>query len=120
MVDVAQVLLARVVGRDAEDLVVAALLVGHPEHADRAAEDQAARERRLRQQHQRVERIAVLAERVLDEAVVGGVLGRGEQRAVQADAAGLVVELVLVALPLGISMKTSKSTCPPFAELSGG
>src|SRR5947199_8509734 len=42
VVDVAQVLLAWVVGRYAQDLVVAALLVGHPEHADRPAPDQAA------------------------------------------------------------------------------
>ena len=85
----------------AEHLVVAAGLVGHPEHADRAAADQAARERRLLEQHQRVERVAVLAEGVLDEAVVGRVLRRGEQRPVEPDPAGLVVDLVLVALTLG-------------------
>ena len=85
----------------AEHLVVAALLVGHPEHADGAGLDQAAGERRLLDQHERVERVAVLAERVLDEAVVGRVLGGGEQRPVEADPAGLVVHLVLVALPLG-------------------
>ena len=85
----------------AEDLVVAAGLVGHPEHADRAALDEAAREGRLLQDHERVERVAVLAEGVLDEAVVGRVGGRGEEHAVQADAAGLVVDLVLVALTLG-------------------
>ena len=47
--------------------------------------------------HQRVERVAVLAEGVLDVAVVGRVLRRGEQRPVQPHAAGLVVDLVLVA-----------------------
>ena len=98
--------------RHAEDLVVAAGLVGHPEHADRAAVDQAAGERRLLQQHQRVERVAVEAEGVLDVAVVGGVLRRGEQHPVEADPAALVVDLVLVALPLGISTSTSNSsTC---------
>ena len=51
--------------------------------------------------HQRVERVAVQAEGVLDVAVVGGVLRRGEQRPVEADPAGLVVDLVLVALTLG-------------------
>ena len=84
----------------AEHLVVAAGLVGHPEHADRAALDQAAGERGLLEQHQGVERVAVQAEGVLDEAVVGGVLRRGEQRPVEADPAALVVHLVLVALTL--------------------
>ena len=84
----------------AEHLVVAAGLVGHPEHADGAALDQAARERRLLEQHQRVERVAVEAEGVLDEAVVGRILRRGEQRAVEPDPSGLVVDLVLVALAL--------------------
>ena len=51
--------------------------------------------------HQRVERVAVLAEGVLDVAVVGGVAGGGEQHPVQPDPAGLVVHLVLVALTLG-------------------
>ena len=101
VVDVAQVLQTRVLGGHAEDLVVAAGLVGHPEHADRAAADQAAGERRLLEDHEGVEGVAVLAERLLDEAVVGRVGGRGEQRAVQADPAGLVVDLVLVALALG-------------------
>ena len=52
-------------------------------------------------EHERVERVAVLAERVLDEAVVVRVAGRGEQHAVQPDPACLVVDLVLVALALG-------------------
>src|SRR5579884_3952066 len=90
----------RVVGGDAQDLVVAALLVGHPEHADRAAQDQAAGEGRLLKQDQGVQRVAVLAERVLDVAVVRGVTRRGEQHPVQPYAAGLVVYLVLVPLAL--------------------
>ena len=87
--------------RHAEDLVVAAGLVGHPEHADRAALDEAPGERRLLEDHERVERVAVLAEGVLDEAVVGRVGRRGEEHAVEADPPGLVVDLVLVALTLG-------------------
>src|SRR5690349_3894244 len=70
VVDVTQVLLARVVTGHAEDLVVATLLVLHPEHPDRAGPDQATRERRLLDQDERVERVAVLTERVLDEPVV--------------------------------------------------
>ena len=44
----------------------------------------------------RVERIPVLTQRVLDEPVVPLVLGRGEQRAVEADPATGVVHLILV------------------------
>jgi hypothetical protein len=101
MSDVLQVLLPRVVRRDAEDLVVTALLVLHPVHPDRTTPDQAPGKGRLLQQHQRVERIAVLAQRLLDEPVVRGVLRRREQRAVQPDPPRLVVELVLVAPALG-------------------
>ena len=85
----------------AEHLVVAAGLVGHPEHADRAAPDQAAGERRLLEDHHRVERVAVEAEGVLDVPVVGRVLRRGEQRPVEPDPSADVVDLVLVALALG-------------------
>src|SRR5690606_16263444 len=83
-------------GRDAQQLVVATRLVRHTEHADRPAADQTARERRLVQDDQRVQRVAVLTERVLDEAVVGRVGGRGEEPTVQADPTRLVVHLVLV------------------------
>ena len=53
------------------------------------------------QQDEGVERVAVLAECALDEAVVVRVARRGEQHPVQTDAAGGVVHLVLVALSLG-------------------
>ena len=91
---------ARVAGRHAEHLVVAAGLVGHVEHADRRGADEAAREGRLLQQHERVQRVAVLAEGVLDVAVVGRVARRGEEQPVEPDPPGLVVDLVLVALSL--------------------
>ena len=64
--------------------------------------DQHAGEQRVAlEQHQRVQRVAVLAQGVLDVAVVGRVLGGGEQRAVQPDPAGFVVDLVLVPAALG-------------------
>src|SRR5690606_30347989 len=88
--------LARVVGRDADDLVVTAGLVGHPEHPDRPGRDEAARPGRLVEEHERVERVAVLAEGVLDVAVVRRVPGGGEQHPVQADPPGGVIDLVLV------------------------
>src|SRR5690606_17775786 len=61
---------ALVTGGHAQHLVVTAGLVAHAEHAEGAAADETAGERRLLEQHERVERVAVLAERVLDEAVV--------------------------------------------------
>src|SRR5690606_26937924 len=102
--DVVDVLAPRgalVTRRHAEHLVVAAGLVAHAEHAQRAALDQAAGEGRLLEQHERVERVAVLAERALDEAVVVGVARRGVEHAVEADASGLVIHLVLVPRTLG-------------------
>src|SRR4029450_13407026 len=78
-----------------------AVLAFHPEHADRPAVDQAAGKCRLLHQHQGVERVAIIAEGALDEAVVSRVLGRGEPRPVRAHPAGRVVDLVLVALTLG-------------------
>ena len=68
--DVLEALHARVGRHNAEHLVVGALLIPHPEHADGPAADEAPRERRLLQQHQRIERVAVVGESVLDEAVV--------------------------------------------------
>ena len=85
----------------AQDLVVAALLVAHAEHAQRAAADDAAGEGWLLQQDQRVQGVAVLAEGPVDVAVVVGVARRGEEHAVQADPTGLVIDLVLVAVALG-------------------
>src|SRR5689334_22306896 len=96
VLELAQVLLPRIAGRDTDDLVVTALLVRHPEHPDRTAADQAAGERGLLDQHHRVERVAVLTQGVRYEAVVGRVLRRGEQRPVQPDQAAFVVDLVLV------------------------
>ena len=90
----------RVTQRHAEDLLVLALLVRHAEQPDRTHDDVAAGERGLADEHEGVERIAVAAERALDEAVVGRVLHRREEHAVEEDLAGLVVHLVLVARAL--------------------
>ena len=54
-------------------------------------------ERRLADEHERVERVAVLGQRPLDEAVVGRVAHRGEEPPVEREAAELLVPLVLVA-----------------------
>ena len=85
----------------AQHLVVAAGLVGHLEHRHGARLDDAAGEHRLGQQDQRVQRVAVLAEGVLEEPVVGRIAHGGVEVAVQLHPAGLVVHLVLVARTLG-------------------
>ena len=77
------------------------LLVGHPEHAHHPRPHVTAGERRLVEQHQRVERIAVLRERVGHEPVVGGVGGGSKEVAVEPDLTGVVIRLVLVAGALG-------------------
>ena len=58
-------------------------------------------ERRVLEDHHGVERVAVLGQRVGDEAVVGRIRGGGEQPAVEAEDVGLVVVLVLVAAAAG-------------------
>jgi len=88
---------ARVVQRHADDLLVGALLVAHVEDADGTDADAAAREGRVGDEYERVERVAVLGERPLEEPVVGRVAGRGEEAAVENDASELLVPLVLVA-----------------------
>ena len=71
-------------------------LVAHPHHADGARLDDRQRMHRLLPEHQRVERIAVVAERARDEAVVGGIVHGAVQHAVEPQQAGLLVQLVLV------------------------
>jgi hypothetical protein len=53
--------------------------------------------------------IAVVAERVVNEAIVGGIGRRRGQRAVGLDAPGCVVELVPFSLALRISTVTLRS-----------
>ena len=99
--DVLQMGHPRVARGYAKELVVRPLLVGHLEHPDDPRGDQATRKRRLFKQHERVKRVTVSAQGVLDEPVVGRVPGRGEQHAVKPDPAGPVIDLVLVPLAPG-------------------
>src|SRR5215204_1765841 len=101
LVDLVDVVPVGVGQGDDQQLLVRALVVGHVEHADDAGLDLAAGEGRLAQQDHGVERVAVLGQGVGDEAVVGRVVDGAEQHPVEADAARLVVELVLVAGSLG-------------------
>ena len=84
-------------GRNADQLGVLAGLVLHVQHADRPGLDPHAGIDRVVEQDQGVERVAVAAERVGHEAVVGGVRRRREQAPIEVDPVRLVVDLVLVA-----------------------
>src|SRR5262245_32259985 len=68
--DVPQVRHPRVRCRNAEHLVIRALLITRPEHADGTAVDLAAGERRLLEEHERVKRVSVVGEGVLNETVI--------------------------------------------------
>src|ERR687896_2073431 len=89
----------RVPQRDAHELVVGALLVDHVEDAYRPDTDPATGKGGVTDQDEGVERVAVLTERPLDEAVVGGVDRRGEEAPIEDDLAELGVVLVLVTRP---------------------
>ena len=99
--DVLDVRPARVLGEHRDDLVVAAGLVAHLQHADGTHAGEHAGGQIEVEQHQHVERVAVLAEGVLEEAVVRGVPERRVQDAVEEHAAGAVVDLVLDAAAAG-------------------
>jgi hypothetical protein len=87
----------RISGGHADHLWVRPGVVTHSEQADGPATDQAPGEGRFLNKDQRVEGVAVLAEAVLDKAIVGRILRRGEQCPVEPEAAGLLIHLVLVA-----------------------
>lgn len=102
-VDVFDVLFVRprrVVVRNHQELRIVTGFVDHMQHADWVAGDQATRERRLSQQDQDVERVAILAERIEQKTVIRRVVRASTQRAIKDDSAIRLVELVLVAAPL--------------------
>ena len=92
--------------RDAHDLGVGAGLVLHPHARPPAGPRPTAGERRVVEQHQRVERVAVLAEGVGEEAVVGRVDGGREQPPVEEDPPVSWSISYLLRLPRGISTTT--------------
>ena len=100
VVDVLDVVPARVLRGDRDDLGVAAAVIRHVEHADDAHAHADAGEQRVLAEHQHVDRVAVEAEGVLEVAVVRRVGHRRVEHAIEHDATGLVVDLVLVAAAL--------------------
>src|SRR5690606_15508616 len=81
--------------RNGKDLLIAASLVAHLQHADRAAADDRARNQRQRQDHHYVRRIAITAQGIGHVTVVARVAHRCGQDAVDEDRTGLLVDLVL-------------------------
>ena len=99
--DVGRVAPPRFTMVDTKNLGVTTGVVGHPHHADRSHVDPAAREGGILGEHEDVEGITVLGEGLGDEPVLGRVGRGGEQAPVEPDAAGLVIDLVLVAASSG-------------------
>jgi hypothetical protein len=83
------------------DLVIDPFLVAHAHHADRAGLDDGERIDGLLAEHERVERIPVVAVGARDEAVVGRVVHRAVEDAVEAQQPCLLIELVLVLAAFG-------------------
>jgi len=97
ILQVDDLVLARVAGRHTNDLVVATCLVAHVEDADRAGRNEAAWPSRLVEQHECVQGVVILAQGLLDVAVVSRVTSRGEEHPIKANATGCVVDFVFVA-----------------------
>src|SRR5262245_61213930 len=93
--DVPVVLVLGIVDVDRDDLVVLPLLVPHRQHPDRLRAQDAERQHGLLTQHQHVKGVAVVAEGLRQEAIVGGVVNGAGQDAVEREQAGRLVQLVL-------------------------
>src|SRR5690625_1392027 len=83
------------VDRYREYLLVLALFILHHQHTDRPYLDDSARHDRVAAEHQHIDRITVIRQRVRHEAVVAGVMHRRVQEAVDVERAGILVQLVL-------------------------
>lgn len=86
----------RITFRHGQNLLIAFSLIDHPKHANWPHLNEASRKRRRLQQHQNIKRVAIAAERAGNEAVVTGIMYRGEQRAVQPKYVKLLIVLVFV------------------------
>src|SRR5512137_938221 len=93
--DVGDVRVLRVVGGDGDQLVVLSLVVPHPHHADDLGLHDGERDDVLLAVDQDVERVPVVAVGAGHEPVVGRVVDRAEEDAVDAEQAARLVQLVL-------------------------
>src|SRR5512138_2599589 len=89
----------RVVYGYGQDLLVHALLIAHPEYADRPHDDETAGERRHRHHYENIEWVTIVSERAREEAVIARIVDRTVQQPVELEEAGVLVQLVLVAAP---------------------
>ena len=78
-----------------QQLVVAAGLVVHFEHADRATGHHHARNERHGRDHQHVHRVSVICQGLGDVAVVAGIVHRRAHETVHEQGAGFLIHLVL-------------------------
>ena len=86
---------------DGNNLVVQLAAVYHAHGADGGDAHQRQRVEGLGAQHQHIQRVAVIGECARNKAVVGGVVGRGVENAVELEHTGLLVHLVFVLAALG-------------------
>src|SRR2546423_9042683 len=84
----------RIADGNGEDLLVVAVLVAHEQRADRTGGHDASGERRFFDDDERVQWVAVAADRVHDEPVVSRVMDRREEDSIKTNAARLLVHLV--------------------------
>jgi hypothetical protein len=99
--EVPDVLVARVVFADAEDLLVSEALVEHLQNADGADLHDAAGKAGSVDEDKDVEGVAVVGEGAGDEAVVSGIVDGGVEIAVETEDVEFLVILVLVAALVG-------------------
>ena len=95
----AEAVVLRVVHRHRQHLVVLLAAVDHRHQADGTGLHQGQRGHRLLAQHQDVQRIVVFRQGLRDEAVVGRIVDRRVEDAVQLEQPRFLVQLVLDARP---------------------
>ena len=89
-----------VVERNSDDFFVPAVAVDHVEQADRLALDQRHGQDLFAAQHKHIQRVAVVGKGARNKAVVGRVVGRGEQHAVKLEHTGFFVQLIFILVAL--------------------
>jgi len=86
---------------DGDDFFVEFVVICHGEDTNRVAFDEAHGLELLGAEHEDVERISVISQGARDEAVVGRVVGRGVQDAVELEHASRLVHLVFLLAAFG-------------------